>query len=267
MKGPIFIGGLMKSGTSLLRVLLAKHPNIFGGLETHWFSDDIIVDWKDSSSKRQRYLREFFDVNDSEFEKIKSEASDGVDFFDRFMLFCARRDSKNRWVEKTPDNILHISSIRKNWPDAKFIHVMRDLRDIYASWKSKKNMDIEAFLAKAHEVYAGLEGVVGRPDDFYLEINYNDLVLDTRRTIERVLNHIDEPWVDGLDSTSGDSGEFEKVLKITGKESATLSALKQPIFSSSIGQWEDILSQEESDRIERELAPFWAAVWQSRMAH
>lgn len=34
---PIFIGGLYKSGTSLLRAMLGQHSNIASGLETFWF--------------------------------------------------------------------------------------------------------------------------------------------------------------------------------------------------------------------------------------
>lgn len=45
---PIFIGGQMKSGTTLVRALLSQHPNIFGGLETHWFDLPSKVDINDS---------------------------------------------------------------------------------------------------------------------------------------------------------------------------------------------------------------------------
>ena len=37
---PIFIGGMFKSGTSLLRRLIGSHPTIFAGLETNWFRLD-----------------------------------------------------------------------------------------------------------------------------------------------------------------------------------------------------------------------------------
>ncbi|MDZ7696604.1 MAG: sulfotransferase [Deltaproteobacteria bacterium] len=37
---PIFIGGLYKSGTSLLRAMLSQHSSIVGGLETFWFDLD-----------------------------------------------------------------------------------------------------------------------------------------------------------------------------------------------------------------------------------
>ena len=37
---PVFIGGMFKSGTSLLRAMLGQHRNIASGLETYWFEVD-----------------------------------------------------------------------------------------------------------------------------------------------------------------------------------------------------------------------------------
>lgn len=33
---PVFIGGIFKSGTSLVRVMLGQHSSFFAGLETQW---------------------------------------------------------------------------------------------------------------------------------------------------------------------------------------------------------------------------------------
>ena len=54
---PIFIGRQSKSGGSLLRTLIGKHNNIFGGdgFETGWFTDDINANWKDDNTLRQNH--------------------------------------------------------------------------------------------------------------------------------------------------------------------------------------------------------------------
>ena len=75
-KEPIFIGGLMKSGTSLFRKLLSLHPNIFAGLETHWFKPEFTEGWQDSSSQRQKWLRGFYDVSLEDYESVKSSSYD-----------------------------------------------------------------------------------------------------------------------------------------------------------------------------------------------
>ena len=37
---PIFIGGMPKSGTTLVRKYIGNHPQIFSGLESNWFELD-----------------------------------------------------------------------------------------------------------------------------------------------------------------------------------------------------------------------------------
>ena len=39
-RDPIFIGGMFKSGTSLLRAMLGRHSRLFAGLETQWLAQD-----------------------------------------------------------------------------------------------------------------------------------------------------------------------------------------------------------------------------------
>lgn len=256
VNSPIFIGGLRKSGTTLLRVLIAKHSNIFGGLETHWFSTDICDNWRDSNLRRHKYLQKFFNVNRDEFERIKANSINGLDFFDKFMSFCAKRAGKKRWVEKTPDNIMNISLIRNQWPSAKFIHVVRDLRDVYASWKLNKKDNLKLFIEKVHHICNSLGDMLGQKTNLYLEVNYHTLVFNPTQAMTTVLKHIDEPWVYGIDRNDNGSREFEKVKQITGKESSTLLSLKKPIFTNSVGQWKKVLTIKEVVIIERELKEY-----------
>jgi hypothetical protein len=257
---PIFIGGLMKSGTSLLRKLVSRHPNIFGGLETHWFMPEICDDWQNSTSTRQIWLRKLFDVSADDYAHIKAMSDSGIDFFNRFMWFCTRRAGKQRWVEKTPDNILHLALIWECWPDAKVIHVVRDYRDVYASWKLNKNKSLSEFLMHVHLVMNMVGDLVGKRTDSYSEVKYEDLVMVTAKVLKEVLAYIGEAWVDGLDQYEGDDADYRKVLEVTGKESPTTLSLRKPIFASSIGQWRDILTPDETEILKDELGkymPIW----------
>ena len=47
---PIFIGGIFRSGTTLLRAMLGQHPNIAAGLETYWFD----IDWDDLVGREEQ---------------------------------------------------------------------------------------------------------------------------------------------------------------------------------------------------------------------
>ena len=67
---PVFIGGLMKSGTSLLRVLLGQHKHLFAGSETHWFEDSVRLHWGNPESRRMNLLLTFYDLGPDEYEQL-----------------------------------------------------------------------------------------------------------------------------------------------------------------------------------------------------
>lgn len=251
-KAPIFIGCQSKSGTSLLRTIIGRHPNIFGGdgFETHWFSTDIVGDWENNQTQRQKWLKEWYEVNDDDYQMLKNESISGIDFFSRFMTFCAVREGKKRWLEKTPDNLFYYNLINQHWPDVKFIHGVREFKDIYSSWKanklgSLKTLTVNDFVKKVTESYQQIDHLLGRTTENYIETKYEDLVNEPRSAILRVLDFLDESVVEGMENYVGDSDEFNKVKEIMGVESNTSRSLQKPIFTSSVGQWHEILTKEE----------------------
>lgn len=245
---PIFIGGLMKSGTSLLRKLLSLHPHIFGGLETHWFSDDFINHWQDGESTRQQWLGQFFEVPQKDLNQLRQNSTSSFDFFNQFMSFCAKRANKKRWVEKTPDNVFHLDTIWAKWPEAKVLIMDRDLRDVYASWKKNKKRSLENFLEQAQKFNSVLERQ--NNNNKLLIISYSDLVNQPKITLQKALHFIGEKYIEGLENYQGDNQDYQKVLAVTGKVSPTTESLKKPIFTNSIGQYKIILSSEEIEKIQ-----------------
>jgi hypothetical protein len=259
---PIFIGGLMKSGTSLLRVLLGQHPDLYATFESHWFEPAVREDWTDSSSRRLTFLREFLAIDDAAWADLvaRKRAEPGREFIDIVYEAMAARAGKARWIDKTPDNVLHLPEIRAIWPDAVLVHVTREPRDCFASWKDKRGDDLPAFLAAAQRMWQAVGPLVGRgAAPGYLEIDYAELVGDTRAAMARLLAALDEPWNDGcarldLDATAR---ERETVKRVTGRDSHTNRSLVRPIFTDSIGQWRRLLAPEEAAAVRAELAPLY----------
>ena len=252
------------SGTSLTRVLLGQHPRLFASFESHWFVDDVRFGWHDPTTQRMQYLLSFFSLDEREYEDLcrEKKTDSEREFIDLVMSYCARRAGKPRWVDKTPGNIRHWSLIRKQWPDAVLIHVTREYKDVYASWKERKGKTIEEFLESALGAYEDISGLLGTTADAYMEVDYHDLVTDSRSTIERILRHIGEDWDPAcghldLDATKGECG---KVTRILGRESHTANSLTKPVFTDSIGQWRRLITADEQRRIEQELARFYDAL-------
>lgn len=259
---PIFIGGLMKSGTSLLRVLLGQHPTLYAGFETHWFDPAVREGWADPRSRRMTFLREFFELDDAHYAELcaAKRAEPGREFIDIVLADAAARAGKSRWVEKTPANIRHWPLIRDQWADAKLIHVTREYRDCFASWKVRRGDTLDDFLASARTAYDAIEPLIGTSDARYTEVDYNDLVSDTEATMRRILDFAEVDWDPRCASvdTQATARERETVKRVTGKDSKTSISLARPIFGDSVGQWRSMLEPAEAEAIRSELAPWYA---------
>ena len=257
---PIFIGGLYKSGTSLLRAMLSNHSNIAGGLETFWF--DLDFSGKDLKGSKRNWdgtrdeplqehvsrLAAYYDISKKAALAMAEQCSSGEEFIENFMSQHARQKGKNRWVEKTPANTLHIERIFAFWPQAYFIHVVRDPRDVYSSnaLKSEEWSDPAIFsnlwikFINAHE-----EAKKTSWSRSMIEIRYEDLVLYPEKIMRGILNFIREPWEDSVAEFQGESKDMEKVQNITGKTSSTLMRLSQPLSATRIGAWKKELNTTE----------------------
>ena len=249
---PIFIGGLMKSGTSLLRKLISNHPNIFGGLETHWFTEDFVNYWQDGQSERMQWLRQFYELSEQEMTFIINQSKDATEFFYRFMEYCTHKAGKKRWVEKTPDNVFQIQTILEVWPDAKVLIMYRNFLDVYASWKKNKKKTLKYFIETGKKYNEQILQYKDHPS--ILMITYKDLVTETQPTLQKVFHFIREDYLKGLEDYQGDQTDYEKVLKVTGKKSPTTESLSKPIFRNSIDQWKQVLDDKEVQLIQQHLS-------------
>ena len=141
---PIFLGGLFKSGTSLLRAMVGQHSRIATGLETYWFD----VDWENGKGPGGKPIEDyvklqaqFFDLDESATLKLAQNSESIYAFVSKLLNQYAGSLNKARWAEKTPGNVRHIGRILQHWPDAKVVHIIRDPRDVMASLRQTKKCD------------------------------------------------------------------------------------------------------------------------------
>jgi len=249
---PIFIGGLMRSGTTLFRAMLSQHSAIASGLETHWFD----IDWPNQQARGGEPLREylhrigdFFEIGPQPVDEMMAAADDALSFLDLFMGHVMQRDGKRRWAEKTTGNIRHLDRVLGHWPDAKIIHIIRDPRDIFASFRrSKKYGGVEDFA----NLWCDYLGDVERfkqelplgPEN-YLEQQYEALVRDPVGEMKTVLAFLGEDWEDAVAQFDGKTDEHERVLGLTGHSSTTLEQITKPLSGDRVGLGRQSLSDDE----------------------
>jgi hypothetical protein len=248
---PIFVGGMFRSGTSLLRAMIGQHPNIASGLETYWFA----IDWdrrddEDVQEKLQR-LANFYEFDTKDVLSMADDSAAIHIFLSKLLSAYTLRLGKKRWAEKTPGNIQHMDRIVSGWPDAKIVHIIRDPKDIYASLREEKKWDsVEEFTERWCSIVGAVDGFRNKLDlgpDRYFELRYESLIADPIASTRALFEFLGESWSEDLAHFEGKADDFEKVRSATGKTSSPLKRLSQPLTATRVGIWRRVLSADEID--------------------
>jgi len=206
MKPPLFIVGCPRSGTSYLYHLLLSaggfaefhtQMNVFEVLEPVYGNLGVP---KNKTRMMNEWLQsKAFDASGLRPEEIKarvlSDCHSTGDFLRIVMEEVARKQGVDRWIDSTPTNIPHLLRIKKDFPDARIIHIIRDGRDVALSldkrgWSRPLPWDRHEGLMAAGLywewiVRKGRElGSMLQPN--YLEVRYEDLVHEPAETLQRL---------------------------------------------------------------------------------
>jgi len=234
-RSPIFIGGHHRSGTTLMRVMLHRHPEIACGPESQLLEHTSFMEF-------HQYLE---DTWMPMFERLGMDQND-VDhalgmFMDNFFTRYAAQRDKQRWGEKTPKNIFRLEYLFRLFPRAKFIHMIRDPRDIHCSVMEKARTTTDRWTGitaerTAERWMSAIER--GRPwrisADKYLEVRYEDLTAQPVLTSRRVLDFLGESWSDAV---------------LEG-QSTYRGNVNRTIFTTSVRRWTRDLSRRDRTTIE-----------------
>lgn len=233
---PILIGGCARSGTTLLRLMLNSHKNIAGGRES-WLFVSRKID--------QELLAKDFDMPLSKINEIFGESQCRASFIDLFFEEYLKRNTGDRWAEKTPKNVHMLGYISKHFPRFKFIHLVRDGRDVVCSLREKRvNLSLKQCVGRwLKDVQSGLKY---RDEPWYLEVKYENLVSDTRTVMEQILDFIGEPWDETVLEHYKDDKTIENFsAKQTRPEN--FEKLQSPVNTTSVSRWKKDLSQKDID--------------------
>lgn len=201
-----FIVGVGRSGTTMLRLMLDAHPELAIPPETHFVPELIdAIDSGASPAEAVRVMtavRQWGDLQIDEAEVLG--AFEGLDSFDAgaalraFYAIYLQRQDKPRWGEKTPAYVRNMRKIERALPEARFIHVIRDGRDVALSrWKRTLG---EGERAPAAQVADGWQRRIrraqkqGRRLGHYIEVRYEDLVTDTEGELRRIAEFVRLDW-------------------------------------------------------------------------
>ncbi len=182
---PVFVIGSPRSGTTLLRLMLDSHPRISCGEETHFLRDlEAIVGRNWELVATYGLPREWW------LERIRVLYAD-------FQTEVLARAGKARWAEKDPTYTLHLPFVQELFPDALYVHLLRDGHDVVASFRDRWGYTSAARAARsewARYVSAARELGERLDDERFLELRYEELVDDPETQARRLFAFLGEDW-------------------------------------------------------------------------
>jgi hypothetical protein len=262
MKAPVFIVGCPRSGTSFLYHLLLSaggfaefrtQMNVYDVLEPIY--GDLGVP-KNKKAAIDQWLRsKAFNVSglgagDIE-KKILAECHGASDFLRIIMEEIARKQGVDRWIDSTPTNVPHMLRIQRDFPEAQFVQIIRDPRDVALSldkrawtrplpWDKKRSL-VAAGLYWEWIVRKGRKlGTVLRPQ--YMEVRYEDLVQKPKEALAMVGTFLQQDL------------DYERI------QQASIGSVKKPLTSfkedlqegkfTPVGRWKEKFPADQLAQLE-----------------
>ena len=184
-----FIVGSARSGTTLVRLLMNAHPMVVVPPESRfivefWTGEDTVEvkPFLDRLAIHPRFRVWDLPISDVAAE-VRVERMPYALLIEKVYEAYARPRGKPIWGDKTPRYIEHLGLLRRLFPDARFIHVIRDGRNVALSYADvpfgPKSVAAAAELW-SRRVSSGLSARKTIPKESYLEVRYEDLDLPRR---------------------------------------------------------------------------------------
>lgn len=253
-RGPIFLIGAPRSGTTLLRVMLDRHPSVHICNETYYFyyvyeRRKAFGNLSDAGN-RLRLIGQYMETRRGGGLGLEPRLSRDIlmaeghtyrDFFRTVLRLAAESQGKTRWGEKTPQHAFHSEVLCSWFPDSTLIHLVRDPRDVVSSLRrmpwAPNNVVANTRIWLRH--VAAAMRCETLPN--YVLVRYEDLVADPERVLRHVCERIGEPYSSSMLASDGTPAE--------GKEWWFRRAY-QGVTPNRVNKWRESLSEKETSIVE-----------------
>jgi hypothetical protein len=260
MEKPFFIVGAQRSGTTLVRLLLNAHSKIAIPEEgTFWMpllrrsKNNVQREIKGNELENcLKYIQKNPQFQSwgldplNTIEKIRAQGGCTLDkIVSEFYVAYAKSFNKDTWGDKTPSFFRMVPVLDALFPHARFIHIVRDGRDIYLSWRKlniqNRNISVSAFewIYKVNKARRELESLI---PERYLEIRYEDMIAEPSKTLQRICDFL------GLHYESRMLEFWKTSNQFIGSHHSKL--IFQPISSESVTKWRRELPKKEIRKFE-----------------
>jgi len=250
----IFIGGVPRSGTTLMRAMLDAHPDVRCGEETRVVPRllQMRAHWKKSQKESLRL----------EEAGLTGEVLDSA--ISSFILEVVAKHAEpaKRLCNKDPFTLKSGTYLKQLFPNGKFLFMVRDGRASVHSIITRKvtitGFDLTSYrqcLQKWNTAITAMNEQCKELKDNCLPVYYEQLVLHPEKWMRKILKFLDLPWTDNV---------LHHEQQINKKGGVSLSKVERssdqvikPINLDALSKWVGHIPQDVVDDM-AEVAPMLA---------
>ena len=223
-RDPIFVLGMPRSGSTLIDQIISSHSMVDGTQEL----PNIIKIAADLKRKNNLYPEILDEIDEDEITELGEKYLNGTRW---------ARDSAPFFIDKMPNNFIHIGLIKTILPNAKIIDTRRDAMDTCFSC-------FKQFFARGQLFTYSLEDLGKYYSDYIKAMNhwhkvfgdqiytvhYDNVINDTENTIKELIKYCELPF-------ENECLEFYKSSRPVKTPSA--EQVRQPIYKSGLNYWKN----------------------------
>jgi len=153
------------------------------------------------------------------------------------------------WGDKTPWNVFHYERIKKVFPRARYIHMLRDGRDCVASYLDSlgglMNLDCGNAAYRWRDAVRRADKIKDENPGRFIEVRYEELATTPEREVSRIIKFL------GLSETLHSTIHREMLGDVSAIHHRNLF---QPVSGNSIGRWKASLSANDKKIVRKLLS-------------
>lgn len=238
MDSPIFVVGSMRSGSTLLRLVLDSHDRIAIGHETGFMravaATTEIPGWLHG---KEWYLRLGWSRAELE-ERL-------ADFYGGMFTRNATQQGKARWGDKTPFHTSHMAQMARTFPSSVFIGIVRHPGAVATSLRDKFHYSWTDALTYWQAVNIEMVQRGGELGPRFALCRYEDLVTDPEGTTRELMTFLGESWTPALLEHHRAQREKNAPRSVEGNTDS-----RDPISADRTNQWLSEVSPAELAELE-----------------
>jgi Sulfotransferase family len=265
--GRLFIVGCPRSGTTWVRELVSQHPDVVASTgETALFTRylrhlDVAFQGELSLKPRNMGYGLAALLSQQEFDALLRSFAEGV-----LGIATPPRPGCRLLVEKTPGHVEHAPLILRLFPEASFLHVIRDPREVFCSSRAARSWSLDFYgdPVRAARYWRSLVSqgrAIGALTPHYAELRYERLLADGPSELGRLFGWLGLPADAALCETVIERCRIESLRKPRADP-----AHPPPIFfrRGEAEGWRRELTRSERSRIERVAGPLMTTLGYER---